>query len=247
MKVLLSPASCVILVPVAGTIDPRCEMGLAALERRGYTVRRAQGFSAIDFGRSVLASNALDDGFDELLWIDSDIIFHHDDVEKLRAHEVPVACGIYAKKAKGEFACEFLPGTRQLVFGKGGGLVEIRYAGCGFMLTRRAAYEQMRQRLGLPECNQRFGRPIVPYFLPMLVADGAGQWYLSEDYAFCERARQCGLRILADSSIRLAHIGSYPNTWEDVGRGKEQFASYTCNFNWPAEEALSAEPARRPG
>jgi hypothetical protein len=101
----------------------------------------------------------------------------------------------------------------------------------------------MRERLGLAECNQRFGRPIVPYFLPMLVPDGPGQWYLSEDYAFCERARRCGIKILADSSIRLRHIGSYGYTWEDIGRPREQFASYTCNFNWEATGFRSRAPA----
>ena len=68
-------ARCVILVPVGATIDPRCEAALAALERRGYAVRRVLGFSAIDFGRSSMASSALADGFDELMWIDSDILF----------------------------------------------------------------------------------------------------------------------------------------------------------------------------
>src|SRR5579871_4917032 len=156
----MSTPSCVVLVPVAGHIEPACAHALHVLERHGYEVRCAYGYSAIDFGRSSLATGALDDGFDELLWIDSDMVFAPEDVERLRGHGVPIACGIYAKKGKPEFACEFLPGTRQIVFGAGGGLVEVRYAGCGFMLTRRAAYERMRQHLALPACNQRFGRPI---------------------------------------------------------------------------------------
>jgi hypothetical protein len=228
----LSESSCIILVPIGSTIDPACEQALHVLERRGYTVRRSYDFSAIDFGRSVLASNALAEGFDELLWVDSDMVFHPDDVEKLRGHGLPIVAGIYAKKSRAEFACEFLHATPQIVFGKGGDLHEIRYAGCGFMLTRRAAYDQIRRQLALPECNQRFGLPIVPYFLPMLVPDGAGQWYLAEDYAFCERARQCGLKVMADSSIRLLHVGSYGFGWEDIGHPRKKCATYTCNFNW---------------
>ena len=77
-------AKLVVLTPYTGAIDPGCEQGLAALERRGYVVRRAPGFSAIDFGRTVLANTALRDGFDEILWIYSDIAFEPDDVEKLR-------------------------------------------------------------------------------------------------------------------------------------------------------------------
>ena len=133
----MSSSQCVILVPVGSTVDPRCEAGLAALERRGYPVRRVLGFSAIDFGRSSMASAALADGFDELMWIDSDIVFHPDDVETLRGRDVPLACGVYAKKNKPEFACEFLPGTRQIIFGQGGELCEVCYSGCGFLLSRR--------------------------------------------------------------------------------------------------------------
>ena len=42
-------------------------------------------------------------------------------------------------------------------------------------------------------------------------------WYLAEDFAFCERARQCGYTILADTTIRLGHIGSCEYSWEEAG------------------------------
>src|ERR1019366_9441843 len=99
-----SVAKLVVLTPYTGAIDPGCEQGLAALERRGYVVRWAPGFSAIDFGRTVLANNALRDGFDEILWIDSDIVFEPDDVEKLRNHQMPIVAGIAAKKGPRQFA-----------------------------------------------------------------------------------------------------------------------------------------------
>ena len=133
-------------------------------------------------------------------------------------------CGLYAKKSRREFACTFLPGTKQVLFGPTGGLVEILYCGFGFVLTRRPVYERMQKQLGLPVCNQRFGSLLVPYFAPMAIPDGAGSWYLGEDYAFCERARQCGFRIMADLTIRLWHVGSYRFSWEDAGNDKERFA-----------------------
>ncbi|HEX5444103.1 MAG TPA: hypothetical protein VFW87_09760, partial [Pirellulales bacterium] len=40
--------------------------------------------------------------------------------------------------------------------------------------------------------------------------------YLAEDYGFCRRARQCGFKIYADTSIRLWHIGSYRYGYEDA-------------------------------
>ena len=65
------------------------------------------------------------DGFEETLWIDSDIGFNPDDVERLRSHQLPVVAGIYAKKAKRELACKFLEDTTRIQFGKHGGLMEL--------------------------------------------------------------------------------------------------------------------------
>ena len=81
----MSPTShCVILVPVGGAIDPGCEDALRELERRGYVVWRVRGFSAIDAARNQMANDALAQRFDELMWIDSDIVFDPDDVDRLR-------------------------------------------------------------------------------------------------------------------------------------------------------------------
>jgi hypothetical protein len=49
---------------------------------------------------------------------------------------------------------------------------------------------------------------------------------LGEDYAFCERARQCGYKIMADTSIRLWHIGEYAYGWEDAGLEKVRHDSF---------------------
>ena len=87
---------CVVLVPAHGAIDNACEEGLRELERRGYTIWRGKGYSAIDQARCHMASDALAQGFDELFWIDSDIVFQPDDVDKIRQHKHPFVCGLYA-------------------------------------------------------------------------------------------------------------------------------------------------------
>jgi hypothetical protein len=143
-------------VPVDGAIDPGCEDALRELERRGYAVWRVRGYAAVDAARNQMANDALAQGFDELIWIDSDIVFDPDDVDKLRRHDLPLVCGLYPKKACRQFACAFLPDTRQVSFGVRGGLTEILYCGFGFVPTRRLLYETMQQQLGLTLCNQRF-------------------------------------------------------------------------------------------
>ena len=229
----------VVLVPVGSHIDPACDDGLRELEKRGYVVWRVRGYSAIDAARSQMATDALAQSFDELVWIDSDVAFQADDVDRLRAHNLPFACGLYPKKSRREFAATFLPGTRQVRFGTGGGLTEVLYCGFGFVYTKREVYDTIRDKLKLPSCNQRFGSLLVSYFAPLAVKDGDGAWYLGEDNAFCERARQCGIKVVADTSIRLLHVGSCRFGWEDAGADPGRFADYT--FHLPE----STEPRPR--
>jgi hypothetical protein len=106
-------------------------------------------------------------------------------------------------------------------FGNEGGLYEINYAGFGFILTKRIVFETIQKQLKLCECNQKFGLPVVPYFLSMIIPDGDGTWFLPEDYSFCERAKQCGFRIFADTSIALEHLGSKGWSFVDVGNSNQ--------------------------
>ena len=225
-----SQRPCVVLVPVGGAIELSCDDGLRELERRGYPVWRVRGYSAIDAARNQMASDALAHGFTELMWIDSDIVFDPNDVDRLRSYNRPFTCGIYPKKGLRQLACEFLPGTSVVQFGRSGGLAEIRYCGFGFTHTRREVFQAIQQQLCLPLCNRRFESPLVPFFAPMVVEEPSGPWSISEDYSFCERARQCGFNVMADTKIRLWHVGSYRYGWEDAGSSKERFAEYSFHI-----------------
>jgi hypothetical protein len=220
------PEKCSILVPVADRIEPACESSLRELENRGYRVLRVHGYKQIDLARCQMASDALAAGAEETLWIDADTAFHPDMVERLRSHDLPIVCGIYPKKSKRELAIHALPGTKEITFGKAGGLVEILYAPTGFLRVRREVYESIRAKLHLPECLADTGRKLVPYYAPLIRPDGEGWWYLAEDFSFCERARQCGYRVMADTTIRLLHIGTYAYGWEDAGRRVTRYSTY---------------------
>jgi hypothetical protein len=216
----MPPTTCIVLVPYLTHIEQACERGLRELERAGYEVRRYPATAAIDRTRCEAATLALREGYDELMWIDSDISFEAEAVAQLRAHALPIAGGLYAKKGAQALAVHVEPGTAELRLGEGGGPCRVRYVGAGFVLVRRAVYDAVQAHFSLPICNTRFGAPSVPYYLPMVVADEpapGGYWYLGEDYAFCERARQAGHATVVDTSIRLGHVGSYTYGWEDAG------------------------------
>ncbi len=224
----MSPEKCVILVPVQSHIEWSCERGLLELEKRGYPVWRVRGYVAIDQGRNQMATDALRQGFEETMWIDSDIDFSVNDVEKLRWHNLPISSAIYPSKGQRSLASHVMPGTEKITFGKDGGLLEIRYAATGFLHVRRQVYETIHAKLNLPTCNVTFGSAMIPFFQPLVIDDTQrGAWNLAEDFAFSERARQAGLKVFADTSIRLKHIGSYGYTWEDAGSDSQRFATYT--------------------
>lgn len=226
-------ARCIVLVPYLTHIEPACERGLRELERRGIEVRRYAATAAIDRTRCEAATGALTDGFDELMWVDSDIAFDPDDVEKLRASPHALIGGGYAKKGVRGLALQPESQTRELTFGEGGGPVPVRYIGTGFLLVRRAVFDAIQKAFSLPVCNTQFGAPMVPYFLPMVVADPAraGAYrYLGEDYAFCERARQVGHLTIVDTSIRLGHVGPYTYGWEDAGQVIERVTGVAIGF-----------------
>jgi hypothetical protein len=219
-----------VLVPVAHHIEADCDRALRELEARGYPVWRVWGYSAIDQGRSQMATDAIAQGFEELMWIDSDIAFDPDDVERLRSHKLSVVCAIYPQKGRRALACHVLPGTKQITFGQGGGLVEIQYGAAGFLLTQRQVYLDIQERERLPACNQQFGHITIPYSLPLVIPDGAGHAYLGEDFSFFERLRRCSYRIFADTTIRLRHMGSYGYSWEDAGGEHPRYGTYVFNI-----------------
>lgn len=221
------PQKSVVLVPVASFIDPDCEASLQALEKRGLAVWRVWGFSDISRGRSQIATDALAAGFENLIWIDSDIQFSPEDVFKLVAHNRPIVGGIYPIKNARRLACTPFEADLEIIFGEGGGLVKMKYLATGFLCTQRQVYEKMESQFNLPHCLGENSNGLVPYFWPMVVAgDEGSSVYLSEGFSFCERALQCGFDIFADSTIRLGHVGRIGFSWEDAGTEKQRYSTY---------------------
>lgn len=217
------PSSCAVLVPVSGALDPKTETCLRALADRGHPVDLLRGGSQIDLARSGMVSIALARGCQETLWIDSDMTFEPDDVERIRALDLPITAGLYMKKDRSGLACKFLDGTRKVVMGANGGVVEVRYAGTGFLHVRRGVYEGIEAFYKLPKCGGYYDPAvkIVPYFIPAVAPDGAGGFdYLSEDYVFCHRAREAGFKIMADTRVRIGHLGQCEYSWDDFLNNK---------------------------
>jgi len=223
-------SNCAVLVPVADKIEVDTQQALLELERRGYRVFRTRGCVQIDMVRSQMATDFLSQGFEETLWVDSDVGFFPNDVDRIREHGLPVCSALYPRKGQSSFAVKLLPGTRKVTFGSGGGLLEVEHVATGFLHIRREVYRQIEEQQKLPMCNRSNSRGIIPYFLPLVVESGGEYSYLSEDYSFCERIRRAGYKIMADTTVRLWHVGTHRFSWEDASLGITRHDELTIEF-----------------
>ena len=201
---LTNPKSTVILVPVANHIEPTVDEALRELEKRGYTVWRKYGFSAIDQGRCVLAQEALDKGFEHLFWIDADVCFWQYDIDKVIQSGLPFVSAPYSVKGWPALTTEFV--NDEIVLGTNGGIYEVTFAATGFMYTHRSVYQKIIDHYKMEKVKIWGGQyEVYPFFLPLLV-DGH---YLGEDFAFCHRLRNAGIKLYCDTRIQLSHVGKY--------------------------------------
>lgn len=77
-------------------------------------------------------------------------------------------------------------------------LHEVRWLSGGCMMIKREVIERLTKKFLVPN-------------LPMIYREE----YLSEDFAFCERARNLGYKIYAEPTIKLGHMGNYLFTLSD--------------------------------
>jgi hypothetical protein len=234
----------VVLIPHMNGIDWECEQSLRGLEEAGVHVIRRPGCSAIDEARNILTSDALHEGFEAIMFIDSDMGFDPQDALRLLARPEPVVLGVYAKKAIRALATYFAEGVPEIQFGADAqGLYPVKYAAAGFLRIRASVLRRMIDELKLPLCNTHWGRGVWPFFMPMIIPHGPDKkHYLSEDWAFSHRLGQIGVTPLADTSIRLWHWGRYAYSWEDAGTTMNRFRSYRLSFDQEPKRPEESPP-----
>lgn len=174
----------------------------------------------IDRQRSIHASLALEQSYDVLVFIDDDIRFRATDLYQLireaADRKTVVGCLYMKRKYPLELVGCPLEGPQDIQIGEGGRVMEVRYVGTGVMAIARnvlADVARNLQKLRTGAILEDGGElQIWPFFMPVAY-DGV---YLSEDYAFCQRAKEAGFSILADTRIILGHVGEHVFSAFDV-------------------------------
>ena len=142
--------------------------------------------------RHTLAMKAVNEGFDRVLWLDSDMVFQPDIVDTLEFCEKPFVCGAFQSRRPPYSSCVFKDiRLKSLERVKEYGLRPFKVDGCGFacVLMKTEVLEAVSRKHG--KC-----------FTPM---EDYG-----EDLAFCVRAKEQGYEIWCDPTARVGHIAHIP-------------------------------------
>jgi hypothetical protein len=139
---------------------------------------------------------------DGIFYIDSDIIWEPQDLDRIVAHNLPICGGIYPKKSFKLEGC-YNPSPGALV--DENGLLDVKHAGNGFLYISRWAAERFIAYHGAKIEYRGDPDPELRWdFFPFGAKEGN---YKSEDWYFCERAREAGLSVKIDSTVQVRHIG----------------------------------------
>jgi hypothetical protein len=237
------PERHIVHVPVASHIVLDCDHCLRALERvYGVRVDRSKGSSAIDIARNIRASEAVRDGFESLLFIDSDMMFDPADAVRLFQSDEPVIAGVYAAKklGKGQFNVDFEDGFDEIKIGPWADrLYPVKAVGAGFLRIKVSALKHIAKTLELPYCRTS-DRLAWPFFQPMIVRIDGQPSYLGEDYSLIYRCRAAGLTPVVDTSFRLWHIGDYAYGVEEAAG---DYLPRSRNINYQVVRSGVANPA----
>lgn len=190
-----------------------------------YNLLTRPGDADIGRSRAIIVSDWWRDMPDDVfLMLDDDIVFNPasaDRLVRLARAKRSVACAAYATKGGAHFACQMFPG-QQVTFAPDAAPAPIRYAATGFMAVHRDVIDALIPTLPIVHPDepwsywplfQQFSRE---YVAPRWPGDPGKLEGLSEDFAFCARARDLGFEIWLDPSIYLEHEGTRLYTPADV-------------------------------
>jgi hypothetical protein len=154
--------------------------------------------------RERLAEQAIKDGADAILWVDSDMRFPKDALQILLSRKLPIV-GVNATTRR--FPClptalDLDPETNDLVKVTSKdktGLEQVMGVGFGMVLIRKEVFEKTQK----------------PWFWFERTDKGGT---IGEDIYFCAKAFDAGFQTVVDHDLskHIRHVGTYEYGWDDV-------------------------------
>jgi len=142
-----------------------------------------------------------------LLCIDSDIAWNYEDVFSLLARQKEIIAACYL--ARGQNRYVFRPVNQEYLDIGNDGLIEMMAVPAGFLMISKKGLQQMIENLPELYYCPKYPNPEDKddgyAFFNTMVYD---KEFWGEDFSFCLRAREAGLKIWVDPQIELNHAGS---------------------------------------
>ena len=193
-----------IAIPCMDMVPVPFVKSLLNLRKTGDTAYAFLANSLIYDSRNVFVSNAIEKGYDRILWLDSDMVFEPDLLERLSRRldegyeyvsalafkrKLPTGPAIYKRLDYGRDdqghvhakATAYTDYPRDALF-------EVAATGCAAVMMRVELLKDVWDRFGLP-------------FLPLP--------NMGEDLSLCWRVAQLGRHMWCDSSVKVGHVGQY--------------------------------------
>jgi hypothetical protein len=140
--------------------------------------------------------------YDYMLWIDSDIVFTPEHLQKLLNWDQDIVSGVYLMQGGTHYASvenwnieyfkkngSFQFFTKKDLEGKTG-LINVAYTGFGFILIKKGVFESLE----------------YPWFRPLYqeISENVRD-FSSEDVSICQIFREKGLKIYIDPLVKVGH------------------------------------------
>ena len=194
-----------IAVPMQGQVCADFFESVLGLQTNGNTKICTTVNSLVYDGRNKLALEAIKEGFDYILWVDSDMTFPPDALLRLledaqsngaeyvsglcfsrKLPTVPVICKKLTWEKRGESGVVhdqdiYLDYPKDALF-------EVDASGAAFCLVKVSLIREVAEHFRMS--------PFHP--LP----------FMGEDYSFCWRAKQLGKKLYCDSRVKIGHVGT---------------------------------------
>ena len=154
--------------------------------------------SLVQRARNDIVRLAIEDDFDDLIFVDSDIEWHPDWLFKLLDYDVDVVGGLYPKKSDTEQYPVHALDTGMFV--EPNGLIEMQGLPTGFLRISKSALKQVWDA-SAEYMNE--GRKCRMVF-DIAIQDGL---LVSEDIIFCRKWRSLGGKVWLDPVMCCNHIG----------------------------------------
>ena len=179
-------------------------------------IRIYPGDSLVCRARNALTHDFLASDCTHVLWIDSDLIFAPEHVARLISHPHPIVAGLYPKKQ--DELCWVLNGLPDAQ-PDGDGVAKVLYAGTGFLRVAREVFTAIAAKGLAPEypCDHNPGRVERDFWrVGVWTYPDGSKRYLSEDWWFCQAAKEAGFDTHVDGRVVARHIGT--QTWPTTGQ-----------------------------